>query len=146
MKLPSYTKYKESGVEWLGRVPEHWALLRFVRGRSSLPQRGRIIQPRAAPWVTGPIRSTALKGRDNPATPALVAPTATITPHRRMDYAALSGRMIFGAHFPGRCPGLDYGRPFGAAVSLPRRGRIIQPRATPWESITKNPPSPERAC
>ncbi|HOW67617.1 MAG TPA: hypothetical protein P5186_25030 [Candidatus Paceibacterota bacterium] len=24
MKLPAYPKYKSSGVEWLGDVPEHW--------------------------------------------------------------------------------------------------------------------------
>jgi hypothetical protein len=24
MKLPAYPKYKPSGVEWLGDVPEHW--------------------------------------------------------------------------------------------------------------------------
>jgi len=29
MKFPSYPKYKDSGVEWLGEVPEHW-------GRSKL--------------------------------------------------------------------------------------------------------------
>jgi len=26
MSFPRYTKYKDSGVEWLGRVPEHWGL------------------------------------------------------------------------------------------------------------------------
>lgn len=29
MKFPSYPKYKESGVEWLGHVPEHWEVRRF---------------------------------------------------------------------------------------------------------------------
>ena len=24
MRLPPYPKYKPSGVEWLGEVPEHW--------------------------------------------------------------------------------------------------------------------------
>jgi type I restriction enzyme S subunit len=24
MKLPRYPKYKDSGVKWLGQVPEHW--------------------------------------------------------------------------------------------------------------------------
>ncbi|UWZ81818.1 restriction endonuclease subunit S [Occallatibacter riparius] len=28
MKLPRYTKYKDSGVKWLGQVPEHWELHR----------------------------------------------------------------------------------------------------------------------
>ena len=26
MSLPLYPKYKDSGVEWLGRVPEHWKI------------------------------------------------------------------------------------------------------------------------
>ena len=27
MSLPRYPKYKDSGVEWLGEVPEHWELV-----------------------------------------------------------------------------------------------------------------------
>ena len=32
MSFPRYPKYKDSGVEWLGEVPEHWSVrrLRFV--------------------------------------------------------------------------------------------------------------------
>ena len=26
MSLPRYPKYKDSGVEWLGQVPEHWEM------------------------------------------------------------------------------------------------------------------------
>lgn len=29
MSFPRYTKYKESGVEWLGQVPEHWEVRRI---------------------------------------------------------------------------------------------------------------------
>ena len=29
MSFPSYPAYKDSGVEWLGEVPEHWSLLRL---------------------------------------------------------------------------------------------------------------------
>ncbi len=29
MSLPRYPKYKDSGVEWLGEVPEHWEISRF---------------------------------------------------------------------------------------------------------------------
>jgi len=29
MSLPRYDKYKDSGVEWLGEVPEHWNVLRL---------------------------------------------------------------------------------------------------------------------
>ena len=29
MKLPPYPRYKSSGVEWLGDVPEHWEVKRL---------------------------------------------------------------------------------------------------------------------
>ena len=29
MSFPRYPKYKESGVGWLGQVPEHWSLIRY---------------------------------------------------------------------------------------------------------------------
>jgi len=29
MSFPRYERYKESGVEWLGEVPEHWAVVRL---------------------------------------------------------------------------------------------------------------------
>jgi type I restriction enzyme, S subunit len=29
MSLPKYPKYKDSGVEWLGEVPEHWEVMRL---------------------------------------------------------------------------------------------------------------------
>ena len=28
MSFPRYPKYKDSGVEWLGEVPEHWEVYR----------------------------------------------------------------------------------------------------------------------
>ena len=31
MKFPKYEKSKESGVEWLGEVPEHWDILPLRR-------------------------------------------------------------------------------------------------------------------
>ena len=31
MSFPRYPKYKDSGVEWLGAVPEHWGIDRFKR-------------------------------------------------------------------------------------------------------------------
>jgi len=40
-KLEKYTSYKDSGVEWLGEIPEHWeveklfGLCNFIRGNSS---------------------------------------------------------------------------------------------------------------
>jgi type I restriction enzyme S subunit len=32
MSFPRYDKYKDSGVEWLGEVPEHWGLAPLKRG------------------------------------------------------------------------------------------------------------------
>ena len=29
MSFPKYEAYKDSGVEWLGEVPEHWDLMPF---------------------------------------------------------------------------------------------------------------------
>ena len=29
MSFPAYEEYKDSGVEWLGEVPEHWPLVRL---------------------------------------------------------------------------------------------------------------------
>ncbi len=43
MKLPRYPKYKDSGVEWLGEVPEHWNpipvkhLAEFINGDAFKP-------------------------------------------------------------------------------------------------------------
>ncbi len=31
MSFPRYPKYKDSGVEWLGEVPEHWDILALKR-------------------------------------------------------------------------------------------------------------------
>jgi type I restriction enzyme S subunit len=29
MSFPRYERYKDSGVEWLGQVPEHWSIMRY---------------------------------------------------------------------------------------------------------------------
>ena len=29
MSFPRYERYKDSGVEWLGEVPEHWVILKL---------------------------------------------------------------------------------------------------------------------
>jgi hypothetical protein len=42
MSFPRYPKYKKSGVEWLGQVPEHPCR------RANGPTQP---QPRATPWV-----------------------------------------------------------------------------------------------
>jgi type I restriction enzyme S subunit len=31
MKYQTYPAYKDSGVEWLGDVPEHWVLCSLIR-------------------------------------------------------------------------------------------------------------------
>ncbi len=43
MSFPRYSKYKGSGVEWLGEVPEHWEIVpvkhlaEFVNGDAFKP-------------------------------------------------------------------------------------------------------------
>jgi type I restriction enzyme S subunit len=32
MKYPTYPTYKESGVAWLGEVPEHWEIWKIAQG------------------------------------------------------------------------------------------------------------------
>ncbi|MBI4774851.1 MAG: hypothetical protein HY788_11850 [Deltaproteobacteria bacterium] len=29
MRYPAYPKYKESGVQWLGQLPEHWPITKM---------------------------------------------------------------------------------------------------------------------
>lgn len=29
INMPRYSVYKDSGVDWLGYIPEHWKILRF---------------------------------------------------------------------------------------------------------------------
>jgi type I restriction enzyme S subunit len=38
MKLPRYPKYKDSGVQWLGQVPEHWEICRLERYSKSIKE------------------------------------------------------------------------------------------------------------
>ncbi len=47
MKLPAYPKYKPSGAEWLGDVPEHWELKRgrFVMCVNPPAPRLRVLKP-----------------------------------------------------------------------------------------------------
>lgn len=37
MSFPRYEHYKESGVEWLGEVPEHWSVIRLKRACDIYP-------------------------------------------------------------------------------------------------------------
>lgn len=37
MSFPRYPKYKDSGVEWLGEVPEHWGVKRLKRLATVFP-------------------------------------------------------------------------------------------------------------
>ena len=37
MKLPEYPRYKDSGFEWLGKVPEHWEVTRLKRIATVMP-------------------------------------------------------------------------------------------------------------
>jgi len=37
MSLPRYSKYKDSGIQWLGQVPEHWEVKRLKRIATAFP-------------------------------------------------------------------------------------------------------------
>ncbi len=59
MSFPRYPKYKDSGVEWLGEVPEHWnvkqirTIATVVRGASPRPAGDpTYFGGDATPWVT----------------------------------------------------------------------------------------------
>jgi type I restriction enzyme, S subunit len=47
MKFPPYPKYKPSGVDWLGEVPEHWEVKRgrFVMRVNPSSPRLRALKP-----------------------------------------------------------------------------------------------------
>jgi type I restriction enzyme S subunit len=40
MSFPRYPAYKDSGVEWLGEVPEHWAVRKLKHNMSLLTEKG----------------------------------------------------------------------------------------------------------
>ncbi|NDF00953.1 MAG: restriction endonuclease subunit S, partial [Verrucomicrobia bacterium] len=46
MSFPRYPKYKDSGVEWLGEVPEHWGVTALKRGYSVTL--GKMLQPESS--------------------------------------------------------------------------------------------------
>ena len=115
MKLPAYPRTKPSGVEWLGDVPEHWEVKRHTRRAVDLrPEGATTSQPGATPWVCDSSNQSALKGRDNGRTRDTESMNLTIRQWPARDCAALSGLGLFGAQYPGRCPGLDYFGPVGA--------------------------------
>ena len=39
MSFPRYPKYKDSGVEWLGEVPEHWCIAKFRHRFTESPEK-----------------------------------------------------------------------------------------------------------
>ena len=46
MSFPRYPKYKDSGVEWLGQVPEHWGVTALKRGYKVVL--GKMLQPESS--------------------------------------------------------------------------------------------------
>ena len=39
MSFPRYPAYKDSGVEWLGKVPEHWEVKRLRHAATLNPSK-----------------------------------------------------------------------------------------------------------
>jgi type I restriction enzyme S subunit len=46
MSFPRYPKYKDSGIEWLGQVPEHWGVTALKRGYNVVL--GKMLQPESS--------------------------------------------------------------------------------------------------
>jgi len=42
MTFPAYPEFKDSGVEWLGKVPSHWTLKRLRRVVQLNPSKSEI--------------------------------------------------------------------------------------------------------
>ncbi len=40
LTLPTYEHYKESGVEWLGRIPAHWEIVKAKRLFKNVSEKG----------------------------------------------------------------------------------------------------------
>ena len=72
--------------------------------RSLRPKGAATSQPRATPWVYENKHPSALKGRENGSHHEIAGP--------RCD--ALSGLVVVGICYPGRCPGLACFCPVGA--------------------------------
>ena len=116
-------------------LPRQGRYSQTARGcRPSSPGRGGFFQPRATPWGTGgPAPSLHPEGvglfspGQRPGEPA--APYPLFTP-KGWDCSA-----------QGNALGNRRPRTF----SSPRRGGLVQPRATPWDKGRDTPPSPERA-
>ena len=68
VSFPRYEKYKDSGVEWLGEIPEHWDLVKVFHdfnliGSGTTPQSGnyKYYKNGVVPWVnTGDLNNTKL--------------------------------------------------------------------------------------
>ena len=79
MRLPPYPKYKPSGVEWLGEVPEHWDVKRLkmavhLTDKKVERRRG---ESSALHWHDGESLESWTRTRSLTATSTEVVPTAT---------------------------------------------------------------------
>ena len=68
MKLPAYPKYKSSGVEWLGDVPEHWETRRIkdvgtLRGGAGFPHEDQGVEDEELPFYKVGDLKASLDGR-----------------------------------------------------------------------------------
>ena len=52
MSLPRYPKYKDSGVEWIGEVPEHWSVSSLKRSVKEIYSGGTPESGRAEYWAS----------------------------------------------------------------------------------------------
>jgi type I restriction enzyme S subunit len=92
MSFPKYPRYKDSGVEWLGEVPEHWTVIVLKRayevtlGKMLQPER-RGVDDELLPYL----RAANIKwdGVD-----AMDVKTMWFSPRESADLALLSGDLL----------------------------------------------------
>lgn len=109
MSLPRYPKYKDSGVEWLGQVPEHWEtclLKRLFRSidygiSDSLDAEGPIAILRMGNIANGKIVTDDLKYTDT-VDPSLLLKAGDLLYNRTnsLDLIGKVGMFLGGSHIP----------------------------------------------
>jgi type I restriction enzyme S subunit len=86
MSFPRYPKYKESGVEWLGQVPEHWEVWKLSHafdqiGSGTTPKTDNTeyYEGGNIPWVnTGDLNDGVLEDCEKRITPQAVAENSSL--------------------------------------------------------------------
>ncbi|MCY2977898.1 MAG: hypothetical protein NTU79_04440 [Planctomycetota bacterium] len=87
MSFPKYPKYKDSGIEWLGDVPEHWEIMRVKHLTRSIeqgwsPQCEGLPVENESEWgvlKVGCVNSGTFNPQENKVLPADLEPIASLS-------------------------------------------------------------------